>query len=59
MGQRTDAYRVLVGRPEGKGPLGNPGRRWKDNIKRIFKKWDGEAWTLLIWFNIVRSGRRL
>jgi hypothetical protein len=26
-------YRVLVGRPEGKGPLGRPRRRWEDNIK--------------------------
>jgi hypothetical protein len=26
-------YRVLVGRPEGKRPLGRPGRRWEDNIK--------------------------
>jgi hypothetical protein len=28
-----DAYRVLVGKPEGKTPLGRPGRRWEDNIK--------------------------
>jgi hypothetical protein len=28
-----DVYRVLVGRPEGKRPLGRPRRRWKDNIK--------------------------
>jgi hypothetical protein len=27
------AYRVLVGRPEGKRPLGRPRRRWEDNIK--------------------------
>jgi hypothetical protein len=26
-------YRVLVGKPEGKRPLGRPGRRWEDNIK--------------------------
>jgi hypothetical protein len=26
-------YRVLVGRPEGKRPLGRPRRRWEDNIK--------------------------
>jgi hypothetical protein len=30
----TDAYTVLVGRPEGKRPLGRPRRRWEDNIKR-------------------------
>jgi hypothetical protein len=31
--ERGDAYRVLVGRPEGKRPLGEPRRRWEDNIK--------------------------
>ena len=32
-GERRGAYRVLVGRPEGKRPLGRPRRRWKNNIK--------------------------
>jgi hypothetical protein len=31
--QRRGAYRVLVGKPEGKKPLGRPRRRWEDNIK--------------------------
>jgi len=61
-GGTCSTYRAedrLVGMPDGKGPLGRPGRRWKDNIKRIFKKWDEEAWILLIWFNLGRSCRRL
>jgi len=33
MGERISAYRVLVGKPEGKRPLGRPRRRWEDNIK--------------------------
>ena len=33
MGQSKNAYRVLVGKPEGKRPLGRPRRRWEDNIK--------------------------
>jgi hypothetical protein len=33
---------VLVGKPEGKRPLGRPRYTWEDNIKLIFKKWDGE-----------------
>jgi hypothetical protein len=33
MGEGRGAYRVLVGRPEGKRPLGRPRRRWEDNIK--------------------------
>jgi len=33
MGDRKSVYRVLVGKPEGKRPLGRPRRRWKVNIK--------------------------
>jgi hypothetical protein len=33
MGDRRGAYRVLVGRPDGKRPLERPSRRWKDIIK--------------------------
>jgi hypothetical protein len=33
MGEKRDAYRILVGRPEGRRPLGRPRRRWEDNIK--------------------------
>jgi CRISPR/Cas system-associated protein Cas7 (RAMP superfamily) len=33
IGERRDVYRVLVGKPEGKRPLGRPRRRWEDNIK--------------------------
>jgi len=33
MGDRRGAYRILLGKPEGKRPLGIPRRRWEDNIK--------------------------
>ena len=33
VGDRRDVYRVLVGKPEGRSPLGRPRRRWEDNIK--------------------------
>jgi len=33
MGERRGVYRVLVGKPVGKRPLGRPRRRWDDNIK--------------------------
>jgi hypothetical protein len=33
MGEKRCAYRMLVGRPEGRRPLGRPRRRWEDNIK--------------------------
>jgi hypothetical protein len=33
MGERRGAYRVLVGKPEGRKPFGRPRRRWEDNVK--------------------------
>jgi hypothetical protein len=33
MGEMRNAYRILVGKPEGKNPLGRQRRRWVDNIK--------------------------
>jgi hypothetical protein len=33
MGKKRNAYRILVGKPEGKRPLGRPRRRWVNNIK--------------------------
>jgi hypothetical protein len=43
MGDKTGAYRVLVGTREGKRPLGNPGVDGRVIINCIFKKLDGEA----------------
>jgi hypothetical protein len=45
MEERKGAYRVLVGKPERKRPIARPKHRWKDNIKRIFTKWDVGVWT--------------
>jgi hypothetical protein len=46
MGEGRSAYRVLMGRPEGRRPLGRPRRRWEDNIKMDLQEvgWDGMAW---------------
>ena len=43
MGERRGAYRVLVGNPEGRRPLGRPKRRWEDNIKMNLREvsWRG------------------
>jgi hypothetical protein len=41
MGNGRGVYRVLVGRPEGKRPLGRPRRRWEDNIKMYIRETDG------------------
>jgi hypothetical protein len=42
MGEKRNAYRILVGRPEGKRPIGRPRRRWVDNIKMDLREigWD-------------------
>jgi hypothetical protein len=49
MGETRNAYRVLVGKPEGKRPLGKPRRRWMDNIKMDLGEigWDGRDWIKL------------
>jgi hypothetical protein len=46
MGAKRNAYRLLVGKPDGKRPLGRPRRRWVDNIKMDFREieWDGMDW---------------
>jgi hypothetical protein len=49
MGEGRGVYRVLVGRPEGKRPLGRPRRRWEDNIKLDLREIgiDGANWIQL------------
>ncbi|KAJ4440160.1 hypothetical protein ANN_08298 [Periplaneta americana] len=49
MDESRNAYRVLVGRPEGKRPLGRPRRRWEDNIKMDLREvgYDGRDWINL------------
>jgi hypothetical protein len=46
MRAKRNAYRILVGNPEGKRPLGRPRRRWVDNIKIDLSEvgWDGGDW---------------
>ena len=41
MVERRGVYRVLVGKPEGKRPLGRPRRRWEDNIKKDLQEVGG------------------
>jgi hypothetical protein len=40
MRELIDVYRLLVGKPEGKRPLGRHRHRWEDNIRWIFREWD-------------------
>jgi hypothetical protein len=49
MGEERGAYRILVGRPEGRRPLGRPRHRWEDNIKMDIREvgWGGMNWIEL------------
>jgi hypothetical protein len=44
--EKRNAYKILVGKPEGTGPLGIPRHRWADNIKIDLRErgWDGRDW---------------
>jgi hypothetical protein len=46
MGEKRIAYRILMGKPEGRSPLGRPRRRWLDNIKLDLREigLDGVDW---------------
>jgi hypothetical protein len=46
MGEKRNAYRLLVGKPEGKRPLGRPRRGWVDNIRMDLGEvgWDDVDW---------------
>jgi hypothetical protein len=66
MGERRGAYRALVGKPEGRRPLGRPRRRWEDNIKMDFREvgWGGADWIDLAldrdrWRAVVYTVRNL
>jgi hypothetical protein len=54
--EKRGAYRILVGRPEGRRPLGRPRRRWEYNIKMDIQEVEWGAWTGLSWLRIVTDG---
>jgi hypothetical protein len=47
MGEKRNAYRLLVGKHEGRRPLGRPRRRWLDNIRMDLAEvgWGDEEWV--------------
>ena len=61
-GERRGVYRVLVGKPEGKRPLGRPRRRWENNIKVYVQEvgcggvdWIGVAQDVDRWRTLVNA----
>jgi hypothetical protein len=50
MGEKKNAYRILVGKPEGKRLLERTRRWWMDNIKMVLREigWDGMDWIDLV-----------
>jgi len=58
MVERRGVYGVLVGKPEGKRPLGRPQHGWED-IKMDLQKWDVGLWTGSIWLRTRTGGGHL
>jgi hypothetical protein len=60
MGEDSGVHRVLVGKPEGKNPLGRPRRRWDDNITMDLQEVGvgvvGTGWS---WLRIGKGGGHL
>jgi hypothetical protein len=56
MGDWRGVYRVLVGRPDRKRPLGRPRSKWEDNIKIYLQEVGWEALTGLLWLRIGTDG---
>jgi hypothetical protein len=52
MGEKRNAYRLLVGKPEGKRPLGRPRCRWVDNIKMDLL---GIGWGGVDWIGVTQD----
>ena len=66
MGEQRGVYRVLLGKPEGRRPLGRPRRRWMDNIRIDLRKvgcgymdWIGLAQDRDSWRRLVSAAMNL
>jgi hypothetical protein len=55
MGERRGAYTALVGKPEGRRPLGRPRHRWEDNIKMDLRE---VGWGGMDWINLAQDRDR-
>jgi hypothetical protein len=55
MGEETNVYRILMGKPEGKRPLGRPRRRWEDEIRMELR---GIGWRSVDWIQLAQDRDR-
>jgi hypothetical protein len=55
MGEGRGAYRILVGRPEGRRPIERPRRIWEDNIKMDLEE---VGWVSMDWFDLAQDRDR-
>jgi hypothetical protein len=55
MGDRRNAYRLMVGKPEGRKPLGRPRHRWLDNIRMDLVEM---GWSDVDWIGLARDRDR-
>jgi hypothetical protein len=55
VGEERKVYKVLVGKPEGKTPLGRPRRRWEDGIRMYLKE---IGWGYVDWIQVVQERER-
>jgi hypothetical protein len=59
MGEVRGAYNILVGRPEGRRPLGRPRRRWRTTLRWILGKYGLGMWIRFIGLRIGTGGELL
>ena len=59
MVEGREVYSVLVGKPEGKSHLGDPGVDGRIKLRWTFKKWDVRVWTGSSWLRIGTGGGHL
>ena len=55
-GERRGTYRVLVGKREGRRPLGRPRHKWQDNFKMYLQELGWGSWTGSKWLRIGTGG---
>jgi hypothetical protein len=59
MGEERKVYKVLVGKPEGRRPLGRPRRGWENVIRMLLEEIGWSMWSGFSWLTMGTGGRLL